>query len=193
VRIRLAHTLLAAGGLCTSTGVAMVLFAEYQQRVSSREWHDVAVAHPAAPREMPPGVVARMTFDRLRREVFVFDDGDPGNLKSGPVWLRMTRAFGQGGNTVIAGHRDTHFRFLKDARAGDIFTVEDGVSQRRYRITDMQVVKPSDRELLAPTSKQVVTLVTCYPFYGMGRATRRMIIRAEPVNQLAASAHEMNR
>jgi sortase A len=50
-----------------------------------------------------------------------------------------------------------------------------------YRITDKKITTPDDVQVLAPTTNQVLTLVTCYPFYYIGSAPKRMIIRAERV------------
>ncbi len=185
MRFVIAVSLLASGAICVGAGVAEFLHAEYQQQSLNHEWHLANAAVPAAPRELPSGVVARMTFDRLRREVYVLGDEDPGNLKKGPVWLRVTSGFGGEGNTVVAGHRDTHFRFLKDVRLEDTFTVEDGKGQSLYRISGIRIVSPEDRSQLAPVGKAVVTLVTCYPFNAVGPAGRRMIIRAEVVSRVS--------
>jgi len=185
VRLAIALSLLAAGAICIGAGVAEFAYGEYQQHSMNRVWHSAVTATPTARLELPTGVVARMTFDRLRREVYVLGDEHPGNLKKGPVWLRATSRFGGEGNTVVAGHRDTHFRFLKDARVGDRFTVEDGEGQTLYRIQGIRVVSPEDRSQLAPVSRGVVTLVTCYPFYGVGPANRRMIIRADVVSRVS--------
>jgi sortase A len=40
-------------------------------------------------------------------------------------------------------------------------------------------VRPTDNTFYQPTSKAVLTLVTCYPFYYLGPAPKRFIVRAE--------------
>lgn len=137
------------------------------------------ILRPAETRgAFPPGAVARLRFSRLGQEVYVWGDENPKHLTKGPVWLRQTRGFGSIGNTVVAGHRDTHFRFLKDAKLGDRFIVDQALGHNTFRIYDIQIVFPTDTALLAPTVEKTVTLVTCYPFYVIGRANRRLIIRA---------------
>jgi len=214
-RSLLAGALLIAGAACVGGGAASAIYAEYAQRAAHESWlaaapaaisehadngsaserENARVPHPLIPcrgglcppdRHLPSGVVGRMTFERQGREIYVFGDEDPSNLKRGPVWLRMTKPFGSQGNTVVAGHRDTHFRFLKDAQVGDRFLVETDSTREEYRITQIRVVNPAERSLLAPSKKQVLTLVTCYPFHLLGRATRRMIIRAEVVSLITA-------
>ena len=178
--------LLFFGFVFAGHGISLFVTAEQEQQSARLKWLSVRSIQTEAAKDWDLGVVARISFDRLQKEVFVYGDENPANLKKGPVWLRMTRSFAAQGNTVVAGHRDTHFRFLKDARVGDVFRVDDAVIHRTYRITEMRVVWPKDRSLLAPAPKKVITLVTCYPFYLVGKANRRMIVRAEVVSEIAA-------
>ena len=47
---------------------------------------------------------------------------------------------GARGNCVIAGHRDTHFRVLKDIRKGDDIVLETSRGRFLYRVDDNTVV-----------------------------------------------------
>jgi LPXTG-site transpeptidase (sortase) family protein len=47
-----------------------------------------------------------------------------------------------------------------------------------YAITQIQIVDPENVSVLAPTSTQTLTLVTCYPFYFIGNAPQRYIVTA---------------
>jgi sortase A len=60
----------------------------------------------------------------------------------------------------------------------DIF-LEHGGRTERYQITEISIVTPEESGVLAPTAKPSVTLVTCYPFYFVGSAPKRFIVRAE--------------
>jgi len=53
------------------------------------------------------------------------------------------------------------------------------------------VVNPEDVSVLNPTSAPALTLVTCYPFYFVGSAPQRFIVRAVAVSQpvLTTSIH----
>ena len=72
---------------------------------------------------------------------------------------------GEVGNTVIAGHRDTHFNFLRYLKLGETILVEttDGRSHL-YRIIGMDVVDARRGSLLLDTETPMLSLVTCYPF-----------------------------
>jgi LPXTG-site transpeptidase (sortase) family protein len=49
----------------------------------------------------------------------------------------------------------------------------------RYRVVDISIVTPEDVHVLAPTPIPSITLVTCYPFYFVGNAPQRYIVRAQ--------------
>jgi len=51
----------------------------------------------------------------------------------------------------------------------------------RYRVVSTKVAGPYDVAVLDPSANEVLTLVTCYPFYFAGSAPERFIVRAERV------------
>lgn len=83
----------------------------------------------------------------------------------------------KGGNIGIAAHRDGYFRVLKDIRPGQLVEVETRARRHRYRVVSTEVVDPADRRVLADTLDPTLTLVTCYPFYFLGSAPQRFIVR----------------
>jgi LPXTG-site transpeptidase (sortase) family protein len=83
----------------------------------------------------------------------------------------------KGGNLGIAGHRDGFFRVLKDARPGQRIEVETRLRRHVYRVVATEVVDPTALHVLADTADPTVTLVTCYPFYFLGHAPQRFIVR----------------
>jgi LPXTG-site transpeptidase (sortase) family protein len=87
------------------------------------------------------------------------------------------------GNVGIAGHRDGFFRVLKDISTGSIIEVQTRTRVRRYSVVSTAVVDAADRRLLADTVDSTVTLVTCHPFYYLGSAPRRFIVRGVYVSQ----------
>ena len=82
-----------------------------------------------------------------------------------------------GGNVGIAGHRDGFFRVLKDVQPGQRIEIETRNHRHHYRVVSTAVVDPADLELLADTMDPTVTLVTCYPFYFLGHAPKRFVVR----------------
>jgi sortase A len=88
---------------------------------------------------------------------------------------------GKSGNTVIAGHRDTHFRVLKNVAVGDEIRIDAAEKSYRYRIVETKIVSPKDVRWLRPETDAVITLITCYPFYFIGPAPKRFVVRAHAI------------
>ena len=88
---------------------------------------------------------------------------------------------GEPGNVVLAGHRDTFFRPLRHIHAGETITLQTVPAAFRYRVTGTAIVSPHDLAVLAPSGGSTLTLVTCYPFYYVGPAPLRFIVRARLV------------
>lgn len=120
----------------------------------------------------------RISFPRLGEELRVSPTATDKDLLHGPGHLSGTAEPGEHGNMVIAGHRDTHFRLLKDIRKGDEIIIDRGWHEYRYRVIATIVVRPTQTRALAPSSAPLLTLVTCYPFYYVGPAPKRFIVRA---------------
>jgi sortase A len=83
------------------------------------------------------------------------------------------------GNSVLAAHRDTHFRPLRDIRHGDLVRLKTRKGVFEYSVTDTMIVAPTDVWVMAPSEERRLTLVTCYPFNYVGSAPQRFIVRAE--------------
>jgi sortase A len=134
-----------------------------------------------APVEMPrPGeAFARLLIPRLNTELYVMEGDDARTLRRGPGHLTGTALPGSSGNCVIAGHRDTHFRVLKDIRRGDEIVLETRQGEYRYRVERTSVVSPRDTSALQPTPAAELNLITCYPFYYVGNAPKRFVVEAQ--------------
>ena len=143
-------------------------------------------AVPGAPK--PPqrrlkygDVVGRLSIPRLNLSVMVFEGDDAGILKRGAGHIPATSLPRENGNLGIAAHRDTYFRPLRLIRPNDVieFSTPEGVL--RYAATDIEIVRPSDIQLLRKAPGRDLTLVTCYPFYYLGSAPKRWIVHAKQI------------
>jgi sortase A len=92
------------------------------------------------------------------------------------------------GNIGIAAHRDSFFRGLKDIRKDDTIELTTLDGTHRYRVEWMKIVQPSDTSVLTATGEPALTLVTCYPFYYVGSAPKRFIVRAHQVEESPPAA-----
>ena len=109
--------------------------------------------------------VAKLTAREGDVELIVLAGGSGRTLAFGPGHMAVSALPGQVGNSVIAGHRDTHFRFLQYARLGDIVHVEmPGGDRHRYEVVHIDVVDSRRGALVLDTDEAMLSLVTCYPF-----------------------------
>ena len=128
----------------------------------------------------PGGIaVAVLAIPRFRLEVPVLDGTDELTLNRALGLIEGTARPGERGNVGIAGHRDGFFRTLKDIAPGDMITLRMQAGNRDYVVKSVRVVEPDDVSVLDDTPRDVLTLVTCYPFYYVGSAPQRFIVRAE--------------
>lgn len=123
--------------------------------------------------------VARITAPRLGVSEIVLSGGSGEAMAFGPTHLPGSAAPGRRGVAVFAAHRDTHFRFLKDLRQGDVLYVEDIQGVRTsYRVEGAHVVR-NDRfgiDRHAPTP--ILALTTCWPFDSDVRGPMRYVVMA---------------
>lgn len=149
--------------------------------ISQPSEHDFPVIDTSQDTEIG-SYVFRLSLPRLHTTLPVVEGTTTAALKKGPGHLEGTSLPGVPGNSVIAGHRDTHFRVLKDIRIGDEIWVERGPHRYVYEVTDATIVSPEDTTALRSTSESILTLVTCYPFYYLGPAPDRFVVRAKAVS-----------
>ena len=112
-------------------------------------------------------------------------EGNSGrNLAFGPVLLD-----GQAGrDLVISGHRDTHFRFLKDLRAGDRLIVQSKDRTQHYEVVATEIVDSRTSELVIEPATSRLSLVTCYPFDApLAGGPLRWVVTALPVTDRQVS------
>lgn len=123
--------------------------------------------------------MALLRIPDISLEVPVHDGTDELVLNRGVGRIVGTSRPGQGGNLGIAGHRDGFFRGLKDLEEGARIEIELLDRVESYVVNQISIVDPSDVQVLEPSDEPALTLVTCYPFYYVGKAPKRYIVKAE--------------
>jgi len=155
--------------------------------------HDFASRTPVPPSPpQPVEAVAKLSIPRLDTEFYVVEGDGESELRRGPGHLIGTAMPGDKGNCVIAGHRDTHFRVLKDIQRGDVIRLETRSGQYLYRVQTTAVVSPENDSALKPTPDAQLHLITCYPFYYVGPAPKRFVVEAELANEVAGYPGELS-
>lgn len=166
---------MAAGAILLLLGAREALEPLIGQKVAAREF-GVVEAKPTTLERGDP--VAKLTIPRLDAALYVVEGGDAQDLRLGPGHLRGSALPGASGNCVIAGHRDTHFRVLKDIRKGDDIVLQTPGGQYLYRVKSTRIVSPEDTAPLQPATHAELHLVTCFPFYYVGSAPKRFVVEA---------------
>ena len=109
--------------------------------------------------------VARLSAKSHDVDLIVLAGGSGRTLAFGPGHLSASALPGETGNMVIAGHRDTHFAFLRNLEPGHRLTIESfSGATTDYEVIGLNVVDSRKGSLLLDTDDAVLTLVTCYPF-----------------------------
>ena len=109
--------------------------------------------------------VARLVAKAGDVDLIVLAGGSGRTLAFGPGHLSASSMPGDTGNSVIAGHRDTHFNFLKDLAIGEVLYVQTADGRNHvFEVTHLDVVDSRRGSLLLDADEAVLSLVTCYPF-----------------------------
>ncbi len=127
--------------------------------------------------------VARLRAPRLGVDQIVLAGASGRTLAFGPAHLGASAPPVSAGNTVLSGHRDSHFRFLAELRPGDAITITapDGRA-RAYRVTATQVVHKDAARFPLAVDRPRLTLVTCWPFDAVvpGGPLRYVVVAEAP-------------
>ncbi|MEZ5738660.1 MAG: class GN sortase [Burkholderiaceae bacterium] len=127
--------------------------------------------------------VARLRFVRQQAQMIVLS-GDSGRILAFGPGHRVGSALpGQGGNSVISGHRDTHFAVLGQVRDTDAIEVETLDGQwLRYQVEGRQVVDKHEIGVTRDRGRDELTLVTCWPLDALtAGGPLRLVVHARRV------------
>lgn len=122
--------------------------------------------------------LGRIEISSIGLSVMIMEGTDRKTLRRAVGHIPGTALPGEQGNIGIAGHRDTFFRPLRNLHLNDEIALTTLKGVNRYRVDSMKLVEPEDMSVLNKSNEAVLTLVTCYPFYYVGPAPKRFIVRA---------------
>ena len=125
--------------------------------------------------------LGRIEISAIGVAAMVMEGVDGRTLRHAVGHIPGTPRPGQPGNVALAGHRDTFFRGLRNIHKDDEITLTTLHGSYRYSVDSTQVVEPADIKVLSATAEDFLTLVTCYPFYFVGPAPKRFIVRAHRI------------
>ena len=184
---RLSATLIVAlfaiGGWQMGEGWWIYAKAGLAQYLLHRAWARALVGE-RMPRPWPwadTWPVARLQMGRPTVDLIILAGAHGQTLAFGPGHVSSTALPGQQGRMVVTGHRDTHFRFLKEVRMNDEFelTGPDGIRQR-YKVTEKRIMDSRKDAIALESPGHEVLFVTCFPFNAVkAGGPLRYVVRAE--------------
>jgi sortase A len=132
--------------------------------------------------------VARLSAPDLGISRIVLAGASGSSLAFGPGHLFGSATPGAAGNIIISGHRDTHFSFLKDLKAGDHLQLQSNNKTESYQVSDIMIIDKTKVDVIPTDSNNKLLLVTCYPFDAIhAGGPLRYIVIAKPKQPLIIS------
>ena len=117
-------------------------------------------------------------IEKLNINVPIYNGTSEYYLNRGVGRIKGMAKMDEVGNLGISGHRDGFFRVLKDIQLGDDIEILTTQGIENYEVSSITIIPKSDISILAPTTDKTLTIVTCYPFYFVGNAPKRYIVKA---------------
>jgi sortase A len=151
---------------------------DFKPAIAGEDRVQKATFHPST-----GNTLGEIELTRIGVTAMILEGTDDRTLRRAVGHILGTALPGQPGNVGIAGHRDTFFRALRNVRQDDEITLMTLAGSYRYRVDSISVVGPEDIQVLDNSGGDILTLVTCYPFYFVGPAPRRFIVRAQRISQ----------
>lgn len=176
--------LLLLSAVCFAESIHLKGKAVLAQHLIERAWRHALEGRPESRpwRGADTWPVARLRNANLDRDLFVLSGAGGGTLAFGPGHFTHTAMPGDPGASVIAGHRDTHFRFIEKLEPDDeIHVQKKNGDWVLYRVRELVIVDTrSARVWATPAARDELHLITCYPFDAVAAGgPLRMVVIAE--------------
>lgn len=144
----------------------------------------VPAPETSAPRQLADDeLIGRLEIPRVGVRGIVREGTDTGTLERAVGHVPSTSLPWQGGNVAIAAHRDSFFRGLSRIRQNDLIVFDTLKGRFEYQVESTRIVSPKNVSVLAASPDPELTLITCYPFYYVGSAPERFIVRARRIDR----------
>lgn len=109
--------------------------------------------------------VSRLSVPDLGVSRIVLAGASGQALAFGPGRLYYSGPAGKPVNIIIAGHRDTHFRFLRKIKNGELIRLQTDLNRTLdFKVVRISVVDSRNMDLPAKNEDPTLTLITCFPF-----------------------------
>jgi sortase A len=139
------------------------------------------LAHEQAQPVRADEAIALLEIPAIRLRAVVVDGTSDLALNRAVGHVEGTAPPGVRAHVALAAHRDGYFRRLGELRPGDRVWLDAGSGRRGYDVEGAAIVAPDATFVLDPAHGDALTLVTCHPFWYVGSAPERYVVRARPV------------
>lgn len=160
-------SMLIIGGWQFSLGIYIYAKAAVAQYLIKTSWES-AIQSDTHPKPWPwadTWPVTRLIMPKYNVDLIVLAGDSGRTLAFGPGHRYGTVMPGEIGNSMISGHRDTHFQFLQNVQIGDEFFIQSSdATLHRFVIVKTEIVDSRKALITISNQSAVLTLVTCYPF-----------------------------
>lgn len=132
--------------------------------------------------------VARIYHPPTNTDLYVLEGAEGNSLAFGPGHHQATALPGEGAS-IIGGHRDTHFKFLREAMLRDELLIQGLNGEwQQYEITNTEIRHSEQEPLFMNENSDTLYLVTCYPFDALvpSGPLRYLVIAKPKALQIAA-------
>jgi sortase A len=126
-----------------------------------------------------PEAPTRIVIPAIEVDALIVEGDTWEQLKLGVGHHLHTANPGERGNMVLSAHNDIYgeiFRHLDQLELGDEVIVYAEQQPYRYIVRAKQIVEPTEVNVMAPTTRPVTTLISCYPYMV---DTHRIVVVAE--------------
>jgi sortase A len=190
VTLRVAsYFFLVLGILALGYAGYVVLDAHAYQAYEQAKFENVSPGQAPPPPLVVGGVIGEIQVPRLHLKAIVVQGDSHTILRRAVGHIPETALPGTPGNVVLAGHRDTFFRPLRNIRLGDAIDLKTPDGEFQYLVESTQVVPASNLEVLNASHGHTLTLITCFPFDYLGPAPNRFIVRARELVSPSPESH----
>jgi len=186
LKTRILAFLILSVGLCfLVNGCWIQIKAVVAQELLERSWQQT-LEHGSPVQPWPWAdhwPVAQLKLQKSKSEFIVLSGDSGSSLAFAPGWNIRSAKPGQQGVTLISGHRDTHFKILKDTEIGDSIEVVTTQGETvNYKVKTIEIVDSRVATINTEQSGQTLVLVTCFPFdVVVAGGSLRYVVIAEAV------------
>lgn len=134
------------------------------------------------PNQRTGSVIGQLRIDSLNLTAPIISGLTDADLARGVGHVPGTSNAGGLGNMVVAGHRDSFFRPLRNITPGMQVLIHSATGSYRYQVDSTRIVTPEQLEIMDVGDRPQLTMITCFPFNYIGAAPKRFIVSAHLVS-----------